>query len=281
MTIREKIKAAAGKLGENIEADAAAAEGRTEQSQMNEFAEERRRSIIQRARGVLKSSSDPKARAQAKAILARAEPATGAGQVDSRKKSRTQRMFERAERVATIAPPVETSVDTTPDPYAMWAFASAAPDPAAQADETPGGTPGEPAFGGLNAAISVEGVGSMAEINTDGLLMSANDDPDWEDNPDHLDTPEEVRDDLRDSGLNPMNVGTEAEATFGHFLVHGFADDEELGGRSAAQLEAEHDLTVQAMRDFGVGHHSPLDRSDIAEDPFGFDDAWGLSWGDD
>jgi len=281
MAIRDKIKAAVGTLGENIESDAAAAERRTEQTQMNEFAEEQRRSIIQRARSVLKSSNDAEARARAKAILARAEPATGAGQVDSRKKSRTQRMFERAEKVATIAPPVETTIDTTPDPYAMWAFASAAPDPAAQADETPGGTAAEPAFGGLNAAISVEGVGSMAEINTDGLLMGENNDPDWENNPDHLDTPEEVREDLLESGLNPMNVGTEAEATFGHFLVHGFADDEDFGGRSPAQLEAEHDLTVQAMADFGVGHRSPLDRSDIGESPFDFDDDWGLSWGDD
>lgn len=117
--------------------------------------------------------------------------------------------------------------------------------------------------------------------------------PDWDDNPEHLDTPAEVRADLRDSGLDPMDTETEEEASFGHFLVHSFADDDDLGGRSPAQLEAEHDMVVEAMQDHGVGHHSPLDVASplaltprdsegvIETNPFEFDDPWGLSGGGD
>lgn len=118
--------------------------------------------------------------------------------------------------------------------------------------------------------------------------------PDWDDNPEHLDTPAEVRADLRDSGLDPMDTGTEEEATFGHFLVHAFADDKDHGGRTPAQLEAEHDMVVEAMQEHGVDHHSPLDvASPLAltpaasdgeiepDNPFEFDDPWGLSGGAD
>lgn len=86
---------------------------------------------------------------------------------------------------------------------------------------------------------------------------------DWEDNPEHLDTPEEVREDLRDDGLDPMDVGSKDEAMFGHFLVHAFADDRDRGGRTAAQLEAEHDLVVSSLGDYDVDHDSPLDLEDI------------------
>lgn len=116
--------------------------------------------------------------------------------------------------------------------------------------------------------------------------------PDWDDNPEHLDTPAEVRTDLRQSGLDPMDTETKDEAMFGHFLVHSFADDRDMGGRTPAQLEAEHDMVVEAMQDHGVDHHSPLDVAsplalpgrgggDIEAQPFAFDDPFGLSWGRD
>lgn len=88
-------------------------------------------------------------------------------------------------------------------------------------------------------------------------------DPDWDNNPPGLDTPEEVRASLRADRLDPMDVDTKEEAVFGHSLVHAFADDADHGGRTEAQLEAEHDLTVDAMEDFGVGHDTPLDKEDI------------------
>lgn len=87
--------------------------------------------------------------------------------------------------------------------------------------------------------------------------------PDWEDNPEDLDTPEEVREDLRESGLDPMDTATADEAQFGHFLVHTYADDRDRGGRTVAQLEAEHDMVVASMLEHGVNHHSPLDVGDI------------------
>lgn len=116
--------------------------------------------------------------------------------------------------------------------------------------------------------------------------------PDWNDNPEHLDTPAEVRADLRASGLDPMDTETEDEAMFGHFLVHSFADDRDRGGRSPAQLEAEHDMVVAAMLGHGVEHRSPLDIASplalpgrgggqIDAEPFAFDDPFGLSRGGD
>jgi len=258
MAIKDRLKA----IGKNIRQD--------------EATDEARATILRRARAVLQNSENPRARQRAREILARAEPGTGAGTVDSRKKSRTQRMFERAERTATIAPPIEATVDPTPDPQAMWAFGMAGTQQGEPAEgETAGATPG------VSAELPLGHMGEMAMIDADALLFSVGPDPDWEDNPADLDTPDEVREDLRDSGLNPMNVGTEEDAMFGHFLVHAFEDDEDLGGRTAAQLEAEHDLTVQAMADFGVGHHSPLDRGDIGDGSLDFDDAWGLMWGDE
>lgn len=236
-----------------------------------EEADRQRASITERARAVLQTSKNPRARQRAREILARADPGTGAGSVDEREKSRTQKMFERAERSATAAAPIEASLDPTPDPYAMWAFAMATPQESGPSNGEKGAsTPG------VSAELPMGRMGEMAMVDASGLL--GNGEPDWHDNPDHLDTPDEVRDDLRESGLDPMNVGTEEEATFGHFLIHGFEDDEGLGGRTADQLEAEHDMTVEAMADFGVGHESPMDAPGGA---FDFDDEWGLGWGDD
>lgn len=93
--------------------------------------------------------------------------------------------------------------------------------------------------------------------------MAAGQEPDWDDNPDDLDTPDEVREDLRESGLDPMDVSTKSKAEFGHFLVHAMADDHDRGGRTPEQLEAEHDMVTAALDDYGVNHDSPLDTGDI------------------
>lgn len=105
-------------------------------------------------------------------------------------------------------------------------------------------------------------------------------DPDWHNNPDNLDSPEEVREDLREDGLDPMDTRTQDQAMFGHFLVHALADDDDRGGRSPEQLEAEHDMVVAAMNEHGADHRSPLDHDDIEggdkwADPFGV----GLGFG--
>lgn len=96
-------------------------------------------------------------------------------------------------------------------------------------------------------------------------------DPDWEDNPNNLDTSVEVRSELRDDGLDPMDVSTPQQASFGHSLVHQFANDRDLGGRTPEQLEAEHDMTVAAMREFGHKHDSPLSMGGITGDGGGAD----------
>lgn len=93
--------------------------------------------------------------------------------------------------------------------------------------------------------------------------MANGPEPDFEDNPPGLDTPEEVKMSLDEDGLDPMDVDSVEEATFGHSLVHAFADDPDHGGRTEVQLEAEHDMTVEAMIEFGVEHDSPLDLEDI------------------
>lgn len=101
------------------------------------------------------------------------------------------------------------------------------------------------------------------ESNRVAQMAAAAPEPDWENNPDDLDTPAEVREDLKEDGLDPMDVENEEEAMFGHFLVHAYADDNDLGGRTREQLEAEHDMTVEAMREHGINHDSPLDPADI------------------
>lgn len=118
-------------------------------------------------------------------------------------------------------------------------------------------------------------------------MARASVEPDWEDNPEHLDTPAEVREDLMDDGLDPMDTGTPQRALFGHFLVHGMADDPGMGGRTPAQLEAEHDMVVAAMKEHGHDHDTPLDVGMIdfgvgmgggsGGNPFEFDDPWGLT----
>jgi hypothetical protein len=113
------------------------------------------------------------------------------------------------------------------------------------------------------------------EPNTVAQMAAAPIEPDWEDNPAHLDTPTEVREDLRDDGLDPMDVNTPQRAAFGHSLIHGMANDPDRGGRTPAQLEAEHDMVVEAMtEDYGMDHDSPLDLAGITNgamqgDPFG------------
>lgn len=107
---------------------------------------------------------------------------------------------------------------------------------------------------------------SLSTVDKTGRVVqmaTAPMEPDWEDNPEDLDSPEEVREDLRESGLDPMDTATPEEAQFGHFLVHAYADDRDRGGRTVAQLEAEHDMVVAAMLDHGFNHDSPLDTEDI------------------
>lgn len=94
-------------------------------------------------------------------------------------------------------------------------------------------------------------------------MASATMEPDWGDNPAHLDTTEEVKGALVEAGLDPMDIDTPGQATFGHSLVHAYANDRDLGGRTPEQLEAEHDMVVEAMREYGFDHDSPLDKPDI------------------
>lgn len=122
------------------------------------------------------------------------------------------------------------------------------------------------------------------ESNRVAQMAAAAPEPDWDNNPDDLDTPAEVRETLKEDGIDPMDVESRKEAMFGHFLVHAYADDNDLGGRTPEQLEAEHDMTVDAMRDHGINHDSPLDLADIeggdaAGDEFGvsIDMSWGNS----
>lgn len=77
--------------------------------------------------------------------------------------------------------------------------------------------------------------------------------------PPALDSTSEVREELTQADLDPMDIETEDQAVFGHSLTHAFADDPDMGGRTEEQLEAEHAMTVMAMHDFGVGHDSSLD----------------------
>lgn len=116
------------------------------------------------------------------------------------------------------------------------------------------------------------------DVMDDGAMVTemarSGAEPDWGDNPAGLGNPMEVREDLREDGLDPMDVDSKEEALYGHFLTHAFADDPDRGGRSPQQLEAEHDMVVEKMEKFGVDHDSPLDLGDIeggesVGDPFG------------
>lgn len=116
------------------------------------------------------------------------------------------------------------------------------------------------------------------DVMDDGAMVTemarSGAEPDWGDNPAHLSNPMEVREDLRDDGLDPMDVDSKDEALYGHFLTHAFADDPDRGGRTPQQLEAEHDMVVEKMEEYGFDHDSPLDLEDIeggesVGDPFG------------
>lgn len=130
---------------------------------------------------------------------------------------------------------------------------------------TKAGEIGSPVDANLQTMDQAETVADMARAGLD---------PDWEDNPDHLDTSAEVRADLREDGLDPVDVNTEERAAFGHFLLHTFANDPDRGGRTPEQLEAEHDMVVDAMIDEGMDHDSPLDLQNIqgGQSFFNFDE---------
>lgn len=249
MAVRERLRNVARRLNDSVQREADSPNSRMASREKSPRMDTRKQ-------------SQQRARDRARAILAAAEPGTGAGDVDRRKKSRTQAMFERAERAATASAPIEASIDPTPDATHIWEFSMASP-----------GSGGGPAAG-LGGG-SFDRVADMARVG--GLnLGQPETEPDWGDNPSHLDTPAEVRASLRADGLDPMDTDTREEAMFGHFLVHAYADDEDMGGRTPAQLEAEHDLTVAAMLSYGVGHESPMDRPD---GPFAFDDPYGIGGG--
>lgn len=160
-------------------------------------------------------------------------------------KSRTKEVFARAQQYATASAPVDVSMDPSPSGDKMWDFASAGN----------GGTPtGQPTSGSANG--QTERSEEAVRVESGG--------GDWSDNPEHLDEPEEVREELRADGLDPMDVASEEEATLGHRLVHQFADEPGMGGRSREQLEAEHDMVVTELNEDG-DHDTPLQ----FDDPFG------------
>lgn len=166
--------------------------------------------------------------------------------VDRRKKSRNRELVERAEKAARLSSPYQTSLQPVGDPRVATAMASA-----------------NAAMGENLLAPST----SEKERPDDGI------DPDWEDNPENLDSPEEVRENLRSNGLDPMDVDTKERAMFANALLHAWANDPDRGGRTPEQLEAEHDMVAAALLEYDVDHDSELDLEDIEgaseDDPFG------------
>jgi len=171
--------------------------------------------------------------------------------VDRRKKSRNQQLAERAQRAATIAPVTDHTLETIGTAKTVTEMARAGLGGAAE-----GRPPGSNPWGSVDVSASAGpldagvGTGVDATLGAPSVLGPAGrgGEPDWHDNPETLD---------------PMNVGIEQEALFGHALVHKYADEPDHGGRTPAQLEAEPDLVVDAMDDFGFEHHSPLDVSPV------------------
>ncbi|MCG1002864.1 MULTISPECIES: hypothetical protein [Halobacterium] len=177
-------------------------------------------------------------RAAAAAASARETGPVGntVGPARGKPKTRTEEMFARAQNAATAGAPFKASIDPTPNEMEMWSFAAAGD------------------------------VGQPTRYEGDGQGV------DWDDNPEHLDTPDEVRQDLRADGLDPMDVASEQDAQFGHMLVHAYEDDSDRGGRSPEQLEAEHDMTVAALIDHENEHDTPMDSH-----PFEFADPFGAA----
>jgi hypothetical protein len=107
-----------------------------------------------------------------------------------------------------------------------------------------------------NSLETMDGRSRVVEMAKSGM---AHPEPDWQDNPDDLDSPQEVRMSLLSAGLNPVDADTKQEALGAHAAVHDFASDPGRGGRSPEQLEAEHDMAVAAMQSHGAEDSSPLD----------------------
>lgn len=231
-------------------------ESKSRRERVSEAASAGREKVAEKGREAASSATK-----SAKRRLLEAAAAAGAGGiatdefVDRRKKSRNQEVVERAERAATMAPPTNHTLEI----LGTGAVASHM----ARAGMGMGAADLERRDGAAGPAPGLDpGVGSVDPRVEAGLMSagySGHADPDWHDNPDHLDTPAEVREGLMEAGLDPMDVDTEQQALFGHALVHGYANDPDLGGRTPAQLEAEHDLVVAAMDDYGFDHDSPLD----------------------
>lgn len=74
-------------------------------------------------------------------------------------------------------------------------------------------------------------------------------------NPDGLDTRAEIRDDLRDDGINPMDVDSQDKAQAGWSYLHSFEDEPpaDRGGRTDSQLAAESEMVADALdEEYGV-----------------------------
>jgi hypothetical protein len=225
MTLKERAKRIAAAAKERASNAGQDARERTSNAQVNEEA-------VRRA----------KRRAGAAARRAGNAGPQGSTTPEIKHENRTKEVFARAQRYATASAPVDISMDPSPSGDKMWAFASA-------------GNHGTPT--GQSKAPDTQSQSQTAQSGADSGGR-------WADNPENLDEPEEVREELRADGLDPMDVASEEEATLGHRLVHEFAGEPGMGGRSREQLEAEHDMVVAKMDEDG-DHDTPLEFAD----PFG------------
>lgn len=193
----------------------------------------------------------------------------------------SKEMVKEAVRSATMSPPTGNTLATMDGRGRVMEMAQSGA--AMDAGMVTGGVGIDVSFGGYESERETErereGGSSPAALVT--YDTNGGEEPDWGNNPDDLDSPRDVREEFEDSGLNPMNVDSQEEAQFGHMLVHAFANDGDLGGRSAAELEAEHDMTVAALDDFGVETDSPLDFANGGLSLPGSDEAFSFFGGDD
>lgn len=68
-----------------------------------------------------------------------------------------------------------------------------------------------------------------------------------EDNPDPFDTPEEVREAVREAGGDPMNVGTQQEAQFAWAILGSWADDPPASREDPAVYAAETEFVADEL----------------------------------
>lgn len=177
---------------------------------------------------------------------------------------KVKNMVERAAESAKIGLPVS---DASLDPVGesrVDELASASPStgrPSASGDQE---SPEEDQYD-LLGETRLDEMASATPMDVDAEAGYYDDGskPDWDDNPENLDTPEEVRAEERSRGLDPVDVDTREHAIFGNMLLHHWEHTPDHGGRTPAELEAEHDMVSDALDDFGVDHTSPMDVDDI------------------